>query len=176
VLNIRLGPEPGANLQSNLAAAISTSAPELSFEFRPMAEQVAARLVRERMVAMLSGFFGVLALALAGLGLYGVVSYGASRRQVEIGIRLALGAKPGSVVWLVGGRVAWLIGGGILLGGIVSWWAARFASALLFGLKATDPFTFVMAGGVLMLVGVIAAVVPAWRASKTDAASVLRQS
>lgn len=173
VLNIRLGPEPGANLQANIAAAISTSAPELSFEFRPMAEQVAARLVRERMVAMLSGFFGVLALALAGLGLYGVVSYGG---QVEIGIRLALGAKPGSVVWLVGGRVAWLIGGGILLGGIVSWWAARFASALLFGLKATDPFTFVMAGVVLMLVGVVAAVVPAWRASKTDAASVLRQS
>lgn len=175
VLNVKLDAKTEPNLQSNIATAIGSATPELSFEFRPMAEQIAARLVRERMVALLSSFFGLLALLLAGLGLYGVVSYSVSRRQVEIGIRLALGARPGSVVWLVGGRVAWLVGGGVVFGIALSWWASRFASALLFGLTATDTVTFATAAMVLLSVGVIAAVVPAWRASKTDAASVLRQ-
>ena len=141
-----------------------------------MSEQVGAALVRERTVAMLAVFFGVLALLLAGLGLFGVVSYNVGRRRTEIGIRLALGARPASVVWLVGARVATLVGVGIIVGLALSLWAAKFAGALLFGLKPTDAATFCGAAGVLALIGIAAAAVPARRAAHTDAATVLRET
>jgi predicted permease len=176
VLNVRTSDDPPVTLSADLSAAISAAAPELSFDFRPMAEQVSARLVRERTIALLSTFFGVLALILAGLGLFGVVSYGVGRRRTEIGIRLALGARPASVVWLVGARVAALVGAGVVAGLALSLWAAKFAGTLLFGLKPTDPLTFTGAALILGIVGVVAAAVPAWRASRTDASAVLRES
>jgi len=175
VLNIRMADDPPASVATDLATAISAATPELSFSFRPMVEQVSARLVRERTVALLSTFFGALALLLAGLGLFGVVSYSVGRRRTEIGIRLALGARPSSVVRLIGTRVAVLVGGGLVAGLALSWWAAKFAGALLFGLTPTDPATFVGAACVLGLVGLAAAAIPAIRASRTDAASVLRE-
>jgi predicted permease len=175
VLNVRLAEEPASSVASDLAVAIAQSTPDLTFEFRPMAEQVNARLVRERTIALLAGFFGSLALVLAGLGLFGVVSYSVGRRRTEIGIRLALGARPSSVVWLVGSRVAVLVGAGIVGGLALSWWGTRFAATLLFGLKPTDHVTFFGAAVVLGLVGLLAAAVPAFRASRTDAATVLRE-
>lgn len=176
VLNVRMAPDPSPTLVADIGRAISGAVPELSFEFRPMSEQVSATLVRERTVALLSLFFGVLALLLAGLGLFGVVSYNVGRRRAEIGIRLALGATPASVVWLVGARVAALVGAGVAGGLALSWWAARFAATLLFGLKPTDLLTFAGAALVLAIVGIAAAAVPAMRASRTDAAEVLRES
>lgn len=176
VLNVRMPEHPAPGFMTELAAAVSTGAPELSFDFRPMAEQVSARLVREQTMALLSTFFGVLALLLAALGLFGVVSYSVGRRRTEIGIRLALGARPASVVWLVGARIAWLIGAGIVAGLGLSLWAARFADALLFGLRPTDPLTFSLAAVVLLIVGIAAAAIPSLRASRTDAATVLRET
>ena len=95
-----------ALLANSVASAIGTVDRNLELRFRPLADQVNAALIQERIVAMLSGFFGGLALLLAGLGLYGVTSYTVSRRRTEIGIRMALGAAPGGVVRLVLLRVA----------------------------------------------------------------------
>ena len=135
-----------------------------------------AALTQERLVAMMSGFFGGLALLLAALGLYGVTTYAVSRRRDEIGIRMALGAAPASVLRLVLIRVGLLVGLGVAIGTGVSLWAASFVATLLFGLQARDPLTLVMAAGVLLIVGGAAGWIPARRAARLDPSSVLRQS
>src|SRR5205814_9724174 len=132
--------------------------------FRPLADQVDASLTQERVIAMLAGFFGVLALLLAGLGLYGVTSYAVSRRRTEIGIRMALGAAPKSVVRLVLSRVSLLVGAGVVVGVGVSMWASTFVGALLYGLEPRDPLTLIGAAAVLAAVGALAGWLPARRA------------
>src|SRR2546427_2001580 len=112
---------------------------------------------------MLSGFFGVLALLLAGLGLYGVTAYGVSRRRTEIGIRMALGAEPPGVVRLVLSRVLLLVGTGVVIGAGASVWLSRFVATLIYGLEPRDPTTLVGAAAVLAAVRAIARWIPAWR-------------
>ena len=104
-LNVRTSPGSSALLTRSIADAISGVNKDLALTFRPLSDQIGASLAQERIVAMLSGFFGGLALLLAGLGLYGVTSYAVSRRRTEIGIRMALGAAPAGVVRLVLSRV-----------------------------------------------------------------------
>jgi putative ABC transport system permease protein len=163
-------------LAKSIATAISAVNPNLTVTFQPLAEQVDASLTQERLVAMLSGFFGMLALLLAGLGLYGVTSYAVSRRREEIGIRMALGAAPANVVRLVMSRVAMLITIGVLAGTTLSLWASRYVAPLLYGLQPQDPMTLVAAIAVLTTVAAFAAGLPAWRASRIDPAVVLRES
>ena len=148
---------------------------DIAITFRPLADQVNAALVQERLVALLVGFFGALALLLAGLGLYGVTSYAVSRRRTEIGIRMALGAAPGGVVRLVLRRVAMLVGIGTLAGAAMSVWASRFVSTLLYGLQPRDPVTLAAAVVVLGSIGAAAGWLPARRASRIDPARVLRE-
>jgi putative ABC transport system permease protein len=157
-----------------VAAALSAVDPKLVFTFRPLAEELAASLAQERMVAWLSGFFGVLALLLAGLGLYGVTSYAVSRQRAEIAIRLALGAPGGDVVRLVLGRVALLVGFGIAAGAGLSMWVSRFVATLLYGLHPRDPVTLAGAALTLAAVGVMAGWLPAHRASRIDPLEILR--
>ena len=123
---------------------------------------------------MLSGFFGVLALLLAALGLYGVTSYAVSRRRTEIGLRMALGAAPSGVVGMVLGRVALLVGLGVLVGLGTSLWAATFVTPLLYGLPPRDPLTMAAAALVLGAIGALAGWIPAMRAARIDPARVLR--
>ena len=149
---------------------------DLALTFRPLADQVDASLTQERVVAMLAGFFGALALLLAGLGLYGVTSYAVSRRRTEIGIRMALGAQPGSVIRLVLGRVTLLVAIGVAVGAGVSVWASKFVATLLYGLEPRDPLTLIAAAIVLGAVGAAAGWLPAYRASRIDPAEVLRDS
>jgi putative ABC transport system permease protein len=163
-------------LARGLAAALTAVDHDLVFTFRPMTDQVSASLTQERVIAMLAGFFGALALLLAGLGLYGVTSYAVSRRRAEIGIRMALGAAPGSVIRLVLTRVTLLVGIGVLVGAGVSIWASKFVATLLYGLEPRDPATLVGAAIVLSAVGAAAGWLPAYRASRIDPAAVLRQS
>jgi ABC-type antimicrobial peptide transport system permease subunit len=111
--------------------AITSVNPNLTTTVRPFSDIVDAALSQERLVARLSGFFGVLAIILAALGLYGVTSYSVNRRHTELGIRMALGTTPAAVVGIVLARVAILVGGGLMIGALVSWWAATFTSALL---------------------------------------------
>ena len=175
-VSVRSTSQSPALLTRTIADAIARVNPDLTLTFRPLADQVNAALTQERLVAMLAGFFGALALLLAGLGLYGVTAYAVSRRRTEIGIRMALGAAPGGVVRLVLTRVTLLVGAGIVAGCAVSLWAARFVSTLLYGLEPRDPVTMIGAAMALAAVGALAGWLPAYRASRIDPAEVLRDS
>jgi predicted permease len=173
-VSVRAASGSPALLTKSLASALTGVNKDVAISFRQLSEQVSASLLQERIVAMLSGFFGGLALLLAGLGLYGVTSYAVSRRRTEIGIRMALGAAPGSVVRMVLKRVAVLVGIGIVLGAGTSMWASRFVSTLLYGLQPRDPLTFALAAIVLASIGAMAGWIPARRAARIDPARVLR--
>ena len=166
---------PPAMLSPSVSAAISDIGPDLVLQSRTLTEQVNADMSQERLVALLFGFFGVLALAMAALGLYGVTAYAVSRRRAEIGIRMALGAAPVSVIRLVMSRVAGMVAAGIAAGTILSVWAARFVETLVWGLEPRDPATFIGAAFILAGVGALAGWLPAWRASRIDPAIVLRE-
>ena len=175
-VNVRsAGPAP-AILTRAIADAIGRVDRDLALTFRPLKEQVTASLGQERLVALLSGFFGALALLLAGLGLYGVTAYAVSRRRSEIGIRLALGAEPSAVIRLVLRRVAALVGAGVIIGAAISLWAARFVKTLLYGLEPHDAWTLATAALVLATVGALAGWIPARRAARIDPATVLRET
>ncbi|MBZ5557808.1 MAG: ABC transporter permease [Acidobacteriia bacterium] len=173
-LSVRSTNGPPARLARSIGSAVSAVNRELALTFQPLADQVDASLTQERVVAQLSGFFGALALLLAGLGLYGVTAYAVSRRRREIGIRVALGAAPAGVVRLVLSRVTMLVGLGVVIGTGVSLWASRYVASLLYGLQPRDPATLSGAVVVLAVVGGLAAWLPARRASRIDPAVVLR--
>ena len=157
-------------------AAVAAVNPNITTSVRPFSDIVDAALSRERLVARLSGFFGVLALILAALGLYGVTSYSVNRRHTELGIRMALGTTPAAVVRLVLSRVGMLVAAGLLLGTIVSWWATQFTGALLYDLAPRDLPTMIAAVLVLASVAALSAWLPARRAARIDPASVLRDA
>jgi predicted permease len=172
-LSVRTATASPVLLTRPLAAALMPIHGDVTVTFRPLADQVNASLVQERVVAWLSGFFGALALLLAGLGLYGLTSYTVSRRRTEIGIRMALGAAPERVVALVLGRVAILVGLGTIAGVAASLWATQFVSTLLYGLQPRDPLTLAAASVLLTVIGAVAGWMPARRASRIDPARVL---
>jgi ABC-type antimicrobial peptide transport system permease subunit len=165
-----------ALITRSLADALQRVDRDVTFTFKPYKEALRANTVQERMLAMLSGFFGGLALLLAALGLYGVMTYAVSRRRTEIGIRLALGATPSAAIRFVLRRAAVLVALGVVVGGALSMWAARFATPLVFGVQPRDPVTLAGAATVLAAIGALASWIPAARASRIDPASVLRES
>ena len=111
--------------------------------------------------------YGVAALLLAGLGIYGVLAQSVAERTPEIGIRMALGASASNVVWSVMGRTLLLAAVGIVAGAVLSVWSTRLMGSLLFGVGATDPFTFVGMALVLLTVAAAAGLLPAARAART---------
>jgi ABC-type antimicrobial peptide transport system permease subunit len=125
-------------------------------------------------MAMLSGFFGVLATLLATIGLYGVISYIVTRRRNEIGIRIAIGASSGGVVVMVMREAVLSLACGLGLGIILALAAGRSAGSLLFGLKPYDPLTLAGSAGLLVLIGAITSFLPAARASRLDPSEALR--
>jgi len=147
----------------------------ISLEFRNFETQVNESLLQPRMVALLSAFFGGLALLLAMIGLYGVTAYGVARRQAEIGIRMALGAQPGSVVWLVLREVAGMLAIGTVLGLGASLTAGRLVASLLYGVKPYDAAPLAIAAVVLGIATGIAAYLPAHRAARLDPMAALRE-
>ena len=175
-INVRSSSGSPALLARSVGAAINGVNRDLALTFRLLSDQVDASLTQERVVAMLSGFFGALALLLAGLGLYGVTSYAVTRRRAEIGIRMALGAAPAAVVRLVLSRVSILVAVGVIAGAGASVWLSTFVSTLLYGLEPRDPVTLIGAAVTLAAVGALAGWLPAYRASRIDPAAVLRDS
>jgi ABC-type antimicrobial peptide transport system permease subunit len=125
-------------------------------------------------MATLSGFFGVLALLLASIGLYGLLSYGVQSRTNEIGIRMALGARTSNVMSLILKEAVLLVVVGVAVGIPVIIYVSRFAKTLLFGLSPTDPWSLVGASLVLLLVAFVAGYLPARRATKVDPLVALR--
>jgi putative ABC transport system permease protein len=173
-LSIRSSAGSPMLMARSVSAALTALDPDLVFSFRPMTDQVSASLTQERLIAKLSGFFGALALLLAGLGLYGVTAYAVARRRTEIGVRMALGAAPAGVVRLVLTRVSVLVGLGVIIGAGLSWWASTFVSTLLYGVEPRDLVTLFGAAGILAAVGAFAGWLPASRASRIDPAVLLR--
>jgi putative ABC transport system permease protein len=139
-----------------------------------MEELIAPQLRPWRLGASMFLIFGLLALAISAVGLYGVVAYLAAQRTREIGVRMALGARAKDVVRLVvrdGLRDAAI---GLVVGVAATLAAGRFVASLLFGVRASDPASLVLAGAVLLVVAALAALVPAWRAAHVDPTVALR--
>jgi putative ABC transport system permease protein len=148
--------------------------PNLDVSFVPFHKMIEDGLQRDRLMARLSGFFGVLAVLLAVIGLYGVISYMVASRRTEIGIRMALGAGQPNILWLVLREASLLLAIGLSIGTAFALAMGRAAASLLFGLKPTDAATFVMALAVLSLVAVGAAFLPARRAASINPMACLR--
>jgi putative ABC transport system permease protein len=139
-----------------------------------MQDLLQGSLAQPRFRTFLIGMFASLALVLAALGLYGVVAYSVSQRTTEIGVRVALGAQPGNILNLIVLRAAGLAMIGLAIGVAISLAGSRLISRFLFGVSAADPITLGVAGLVILLVALTAALVPALRACKIDPAIALR--
>jgi predicted permease len=137
-------------------------------------EQIGRSLVQPKLVARLASFFGLLALLLACVGLYGVMSYGVARRTNEIGIRMALGARTGYVLWLVLREALLLVSIGLVAGVLASLAVTKTAASLLYELKPNDPLTIVSATLLLAGVAALAGFLPARRAARVDPMIALR--
>ena len=149
LMTINAAPGQRAAVERDVAAALARTEPGVTFTFRTFDQFVDATVTQERLIAMLSGFFGGLALLLAAIGLYGVVAQAMRTRRSEIGLRMALGAHRADIMRLMFRRVGVLIASGLALGLASSLWAARFVTPLLFQVEARDPSTFVQAAAVL---------------------------
>jgi putative ABC transport system permease protein len=166
---------PAASLIPSVKAAVDEVNRDITLQFRTLALQVDESLGRERLLATLSGFFGFLALGLAVIGLYGVMSYNVARRRNEIGIRMALGAEQARVLRMVLGEVAILILAGLALGLAVAVSSTRLLASFLYRLEPNDPTTLVTACVVLTVSAVVAGLLPARRAANLDPMTALRE-
>ena len=157
-----------------LKAAIAAVNPGFVLELRVMTVQIEESLLRDRLMAVLAGAFGVLAALLAAIGLYGVIAYMVARRQNEIGVRMALGADRASVIRLVLREAMMLLAAGLAIGIGLALWLGQAAAKLLFGLKPNDAVTFVAASVLLGAAAAAAGYLPARRASGMDPMDALR--
>jgi predicted permease len=178
VLHARVSGNPGALLPRIREEVQKVDKDLPMFEVNTLAAEMDAALVRERLIATLSSFFGVLALLLAGVGLYGLLAFGVVQRTGEMGVRMALGAQRWDVLWMVLREALSLVLIGVGLGLPAALAAARVAenqiSGLLFGLTTGDPVTIAAATGLLAAVAGVAAYLPARRASRVDPMVALR--
>lgn len=175
-INIRVASGPPANAAPAIARLLQSTDPELTFTFRELGEQLDASIAQDRIMAMLSACFGILAVALAGVGVYGITAYAVTRRRREFAIRRAIGATPASIVRLMLTGVLRLLAGGLLIGALTSRWASGFVQALLFGIDARDPVTLLDAVVVLTTIALLAGVAASYRATRIASADVLRES
>lgn len=162
-------------LTSSVEHAVAQVNPSIGIEFSVFKTQIRDSLQRERLMASLSGFFGLLAGILATIGLYGVISYMVVRRRNEIGIRMALGADRSRVLALIMREAAILLALGLVIGAGLSLAANRVAASLLFGLKPHDPITMALAAISLAVVAAAASYLPAFRAAHIPPTEALRE-
>jgi ABC-type antimicrobial peptide transport system permease subunit len=170
---IRSDAPPGETV-SAVKRRLAEANPEISLTFHVFQSDIRDTIVRERLMATLSGFFGLLAAVLAVIGLYGVMSYMVQRRTNEIGIRVALGAGRMRILSMILLEAFALLAIGIVVGLGLSVALGRTASSLLFGVKPADPITLGLGAALLAAVAVAASYIPAWRASKVDPMVALR--
>jgi len=173
-LNVRTAIDP-ARMAPLLRQAIADVVPGLPvFNVAPLQRMFDDAVVTERTLALLSGFFGILALLLATIGLYGLLAYSVEKRRNEIGVRLALGARPEDVLAMVVRETAVLIVAGLMLGLPATVVAGRWVAAFLYGLTPADPTALALTVALLGTVGVLSAWMPARKAAQTDPMTALR--
>jgi putative ABC transport system permease protein len=165
---------PLASLISDIKSMANDVNPDMDVSFDVYHRMIEEGLLRDRLMARLSGFFGVLAVLLAVIGLYGVISYMVARRRNEIGIRMSLGADRRSIIALVLRESLLLLSIGLALGVALALGASRAAASMLFGLKPHDATTLITATVILAAIALAASYVPALRASKLDPMAALR--
>jgi ABC-type antimicrobial peptide transport system permease subunit len=165
---------PQVETVAAVKVALNEINPAITVKFQGFKPMIEATILRERLMATLSGFFGVLALLLACIGLYGILSYGVASRTNEIGIRMALGAQARDVRWLILREALLLLGTGVAVGLPLIVAVTRLAATLLYGLTPTDPVSLGLAAGLLFAVTLLAGYVPARRATKLDPLAALR--
>jgi len=153
----------------------STMAPEIPAPIlTPMMTDIDGSIASERIMAMLAVFFAICALLVTAIGLYGTLAYSTARRTSEIGIRMALGARPTQVVGLVFRENAWIAIYGSLGGFVVAWFTAKALTSLLYSTSARDPWVLLASVGVLGFIASAASLVPAIRAARVDPSTALR--
>ncbi|MCW5966353.1 MAG: ABC transporter permease [Bryobacterales bacterium] len=170
---LRISGSPG-RVMERAKATIMEMSPSMAISFQPFSQQLEESILRERLVATLSGGFGLLAGLLATMGLYGVIAYTVERRRGEFGVRMALGANGRDVISLVLKESIVLLGVGLPVGIGLSIWAGQAASTLLFGIQPTDVLTIGAASGLLTVVALIASYIPALKAASASPVSSLR--
>jgi len=165
---------PPETVMATLKHSLGAKHPDVVMEFHDFQKQILDGLVMERVMATLSGFFGLLAAMLAAIGIYGVLSYIVVMRRNETGIRMALGANRISVLSLVFRQTALLLAVGVAIGVVVALATAQGAASLLFGLRANDPVTFLGASALLIVAALLACYLPARRAMQVNPMVALR--
>jgi len=174
VFSIRTAGEPRAAI-AGVRRAILAEDPNLPItEAKPLQELIDARTSLDRMLAQLSMAFGAVALLLAAIGLYGVLSYGVARRTSEIGIRKALGAGESTVIAMILRETTWLLAGGAVVGVALAYGSLHLIKSRLFGLAPDDPAALALAVAALGVVALIAALLPARRAARVDPMVAIR--
>ncbi len=163
-----------AGITAAVTRAVTGVNPAIGIQYQTVRVMVERSLLRERLMAALSGFFGLLAVLIATIGLYGVMSYMVARRRVEIGVRLALGADRAAVVRLIVREAGLLVATGLAIGLGLALLASRTAGTLLYGLTPHDPPTLALAAGALAAVALLASWLPARRASRLAPTVALR--
>jgi putative ABC transport system permease protein len=171
---LRTTSDPGS-LAPALSRAIADVNKDISFTFTPMDHTIDAALTQERMLAMLAGFFGTLALLVAGVGLYGMMSLAMTRRRNELGVRMALGANSHRILTLVLRDVLIVTIAGLLVGTAGALASSHIIASLLFGITPSDPTTCAAAASLLAAVAILAAYIPARRAARLDPMIALRE-
>jgi predicted permease len=173
-LHVRTAGDPAA-LTEMVRAQVKSLDPQLPlYGVKTLATQVDDSLIPERLISWLSTVFGLLATLLAAIGLYGVVAFSVTRRTREIGVRIALGAMPGDVLWLFLKQMAVLVGAGVIIGIGGALAATRLLSTMLYDVKPADPLAFIAAGAVLIATATLAAYLPARRATRVHPMTALR--
>jgi predicted permease len=165
---------PPATLTGTIDARIRQADGEVATKFTTFDHIAADAIATPRFRATLVGTFAGLALLLAMVGVYGLLTYLTAQRMPELGVRMALGAGPGSVMSLVLGRAAVMGGVGLAVGLVLSLLSSRLLTTMVFGLSAVDWTTYAVVGSAVLIVTLLAAFVPAWRASRIDPLTVLR--
>jgi predicted permease len=163
-----------AGLLNSVKDEIASVNPEINIQFKLLRTQIHDSLLQDEQMATLCGFFGGLALLLAAVGLYGVISYTVAQRTNEIGIRMALGSQRAGVIRLILSEVAILVAIGLAAGVGLTLAGSKFASSMLFGLKPRDPLTLALTVLILAAIGFAASFLPARRASRLDPMTALR--
>jgi len=173
-LFLRTGGDPAAQTAPVRAAvhALDKDLPVASL--MPLSDHLAESLAARRFNMLLLTLFAAVALVLAAIGIYGVISYGVARRVHEIGVRMALGAQPGDVVRLIARQGLGLTLAGVGAGLLLAFGLTHLLSSLLFGVSATDPLTFALTAGLLALAAAPATLIPARRATRVDPLEALR--